>query len=126
MAMVWRFSNGYSTSEFSTPLNLDKDVVLGEEERDLFLIVDATSASKTVTLGLADGQPMFVLNVGSTNAFGIKNIGEDNATSIATGAVAFIIGSSTANGTNVITLVDGGGEGDNKVGTAKVGEAEVG
>ena len=104
MAMGWRYSNGYSTAEFSTVLSFDADATLTEEQKDLVIVATASAASKSLYLGLADGQPMIIANVGSTNAFTAKNLEGDTGTSIATGKVALVIGSTTANGTKIYVL----------------------
>lgn len=66
--------------------------------------VTLTAGSKTVTLGLAANQIMFVLNAGDTNAFTLKNIEADTGTSLAAGKIALVIGSVTKNASTVIEL----------------------
>jgi len=65
-----------------------------------------TAASKVLTLGLANGQMMVVVNAGGTNAFTVKNVSGDTGTSLAANAskALLIIGSSTANASTVIAL----------------------
>ena len=104
MAMQWKYSNGYDTSEFCTALSIEDDYTLGEYEKDLFLKAESTAASKSIVLGLTDGQPMIIANVGASIAFTAKNLSTDSGTSIAAGKVALILGSTTANGTKVYVL----------------------
>lgn len=66
--------------------------------------VTLSAASKTVTLGLANGQVMIVANEGGTNAFTLKNVSGDSGTSLAAGKVAIVVGSTTANGSKVYVL----------------------
>lgn len=66
--------------------------------------VTLTAESKTVTLGLAANQIMFVLNAGDTNAFTLKNIAADTGTSLAAGKIALVIGSATKDASTVIVL----------------------
>jgi len=104
MAMEWKYSYGYSTAEFATVLSFEDDATLTEEQKDLVIVATASAASKSLILGLADGQPMIIANVGGTNAFTAKNLSTDTGTSIATGKVALVIGSTTANGTKIYVL----------------------
>lgn len=104
MAMQWKYSNGYDTAEFCSAFELEDDKTLGEYEKDLFLKASASASSKTITLGLADNQPMFIANVGASVAFSVKNLTGDSGTSIAAGKVALVLGSTTANGTKVYVL----------------------
>ena len=69
-----------------------------------FLGVTASAASKTLTLGLDDGDMMILVNEGGTNAFTVKNVEGDTGTSIAKGVVALVIASKTADATVVKTL----------------------
>lgn len=66
--------------------------------------VTLTAGSKTVTLGLAANQIMFVLNAGDTNAFTLKNIAADTGTPLAAGKIALVIGSATKDASAVIVL----------------------
>ena len=59
----------------------------------------ASAASKTLTLGLDDGDMMLLVNEGGTNAFTVKNVEGDTGTSIAKGVVALVIASTTADAT---------------------------
>lgn len=99
MAMQWKYSNGYDTSEFATVLAFEDDAELTEEQKDLFVLADAGAASKTLLLGLTDGQPMIIINCGDTNAFTAANLEGDSGQSIGKGEAWLAIGSSTADGT---------------------------
>ena len=110
MAMQWKYSNGYDTSEFLTDLSFDDDYALGEYEKDLILKASATASSKTLTLGLADNQPMLILNAGD-EAFTAANLKDDSGQSIGANELYLVIGSSTADSTSFIQL---GGGGDNQ------------
>lgn len=68
------------------------------------VMIESTAASKSVVLGLEAGQVMFVANVGGTNAFTAKAITGDTGTSVGTGKVAIVIGSSTANASKIYVL----------------------
>ena len=114
MAMEWKYSNGYSTAEFATILDFEDDTELTEEQKDLFVFVTASEASKTLTLGLSDGQPMIIYNAGDTNAFTAANLEDDSGQSIGTSELWLAIGSSTANGTVFTQLNASGGGGDGK------------
>lgn len=70
----------------------------------LVVTATATAASKSLVLGVEDGQVLFVANVGGTNAFTLKGITGDSGTSLATGKVAIVIGSTTANATKIYVL----------------------
>jgi len=70
----------------------------------LAVTATATAASKSLVLGVKDGQVLLVANVGNTNAFTLKGITGDSGTSLATGKVALVIGSTTANATKIYVL----------------------
>lgn len=74
------------------------------ELKALAVRVTLTAESKTVTLGLAANQIMFVLNAGDTNAFTLKNIAADTGTSLAAGKIVLVIGSATEGASTVIAL----------------------
>lgn len=69
-----------------------------------YICVELTAASKAVTLGIGEGQLMFVANVGGTNAFTLKGRSGDSGTSLAAGKVAIVFGSKTANATKIYVL----------------------
>ena len=75
-----------------------------EELASPALLVELTAASKAVTLGIANGQVMFVANVGGTNAFTLKGQSGDSGTSLSAGKVAVVFGSKTANATKIYVL----------------------
>ena len=102
--MNWRYTNGFSPSEFATDLSISDDYELAEKEKDLFLSFACSAASKSIVLGLTEGQFMIVANIGGTNAVTVKAIKGDTGTSVAAGKVALVIGSATANGSKIYVL----------------------
>ena len=100
----FKYSGGYSPAEFCTAITFEDDTVLKDEQKDLFVSATASAASKSLVLGLSEGQHMILTNGGETNAFTAKNLSTDTGTSIAAGKVALVIGSSTANGTKIYVL----------------------
>ena len=80
---------------------------LADEEKVGVIALEATAASKTFTLDLPDGTAAFVANVGSTNAFTLKDVSGDSGTSIATGKLYLVIASQTANASKLILCNDG-------------------
>ena len=107
MAMQWKYSNGYDTSEFLTSISFEDDAELAEEQKDLFVLATASAASKTLTLGLANGQPMFIYNAGDTNAFTAANLEGDSGQAIGTGELWLAFGSTTADGTIFMQMGSG-------------------
>ena len=103
-SMQWKYSGGFDSAEFATAVSFKVDTELTTAQKDLFVAATAEAASKVLTLGLTDGQAMILANVGGTNAFTAKNVSGDTGTSIGTGKVALVIGSTTANGTKVYVL----------------------
>ena len=88
-----------------TTLSKAADYALTAAEAAVPVIgITLTAASKSVVLGLADGQAAIVINEGATNAFTAKNLTGDTGTSIAESKVALVIGSTTANATAVYIL----------------------
>lgn len=102
--MQFKYTGGYDPAEFVTKISSAVDVTLTDIQKDLVVAVELTAASKAVVLGLTDGQPMLLYNVGGTNAFTAKNLSGDTGTSIAAGKIAFVLGSTTANGTKILVL----------------------
>ena len=102
MAKTFDYTNGFSGS--AAKVTTAVDITLGEADRKPVLCVTASAASKSVILGLGDGETMILINNGGTNAFTAKNLSGDSGTSIGTGKVALIIGSTTANGTLAYVL----------------------
>ena len=92
---------GPKTSAVSTGANYS---LTEAEKGSYFLKVEATAASKVLTLGLAENQPMMIANVGASNAITVKNVSGDTGTSLAAGKVALVIASETADATKVYVL----------------------
>lgn len=92
--MMWKYTSGFDPAEFSTSLALSDDASLKEDEKDLFLAVSCSAASKTLTLGLEEGQFMLLANVGGSNAITVKNVKDDTGASVGAGKVALVIGGS--------------------------------
>lgn len=102
--MMWKYTSGFDPAEFSTSLALTDDASLKEDEKDLFLAFACSAASKTLTLGLEDGQFMIIANVGASNAVTVKNVKDDTGTSVAAGAVYLVIASTTADASKMYLL----------------------
>ena len=104
-------TNGYSQDIYGSKLTLAGDHTLTDQEKCLVVSINMTAASKTVILGVADGDAMTVINIGS-NAFTVKNIADDTGTSLdANGMVTVIGGGDTADAAKFITGGGGGGGG---------------
>jgi hypothetical protein len=81
------------------------DYVPGDDEKKaLYMGFTVSAASKTVTLGLAEGQITLVHNTGDTNAFTLKNVAGDSGTSLGTGKVVLVVGSATGDASVVLAL----------------------
>lgn len=102
--MKFTFTNGFQNGDFSKVVSTAVDYELKADEKGLFLAVEATAASKTLTLGLEDGDQMIVTNIGGTNAITIKNVADDTGTSLAKGKCAIVVGSTTADASTVLVL----------------------
>ena len=102
--MKFTFTNGFENGDFSKVVSTAVDYELKADEKGLFLAVEATAASKTLTLGLEDGDQMIVTNIGGTNAITIKNVADDTGTSVAKGKAYLVIASTTADGSTLIAL----------------------
>ncbi len=100
----WRFADGWDLSDLSANLTISDSAELTEEQKLPFVNVTASAASKTVTLGLKDGQTAIVTNTGGTNAFTLKNVSGDTGTSVAAGKCAIVVASTTADGSVVAVL----------------------
>ena len=74
------------------------------EKANLVIFITMTAASKVVTLGLAAGQVAFVHNIGSTNAFTVKNVAEDAGTSLEAGKTLLFVGATTEDSSVVVEL----------------------
>ena len=75
-----------------------------EQANALCVTFTCSAASKALTLGLKEGQVMFVANVGGTNAVTVKAISGDSGTSVSAGKVAIVIASETANASKIYVL----------------------
>ena len=104
--MVWRYTAGFDPAEFATSLTMSADAALTDAQKDLFLAFSCSAASKVLTLGLEQGQHMFVTNVGGSNAVTVKNIAGDTGTSVAAGKVALCIGGSSTADTFVCKVLN--------------------
>lgn len=105
------WTNGYDPSALGKSINMIAssvtsavDYSLADSEKTSFIALTASAASKTITLGLVEGECAFVANVGSTNALTLKNVAGDSGTSLATGKVALVIASETADASKVYVL----------------------
>lgn len=101
MGKTFAYTGGYDTN--ATFLTFSDDAELPADYRDV-VCATASAASKTLTLGLANGETLLLVNVGASNAFTAANLEGDTGTSIGAGKVALIIGSSTADGTKIYVL----------------------
>ena len=86
-------------------VTMTADTTLKADEKNCLAVkFSCSAASKALTLGLEDGQVMFVANVGDTYAVTVKAIAGDSGAAINTGKVAIVIGSSTANASKIYVL----------------------
>lgn len=81
-------------------------VALTDAEKATYLEVTASAASKVLTLGLGNGEIMFIKNAGDTNAFTAKNIAGDTGVSVATGKTALCVGGTSTANTFVCTVLN--------------------
>lgn len=102
--MKTTFTNAFQNGDFAKVVTTAVDYELKADEKGLFLAVEATAASKTLTLGLEDGDQMIVTNIGGTNAITLKNVAGDTGTSLAKGKTAIVVASTTADGSTVLVL----------------------
>ena len=105
------WTNGYDPSQLGKSINMiatsitkDDSYALEDSEKTAFIALTASAASKTITLGLEEGECSFVANVGATNALTLKNVSGESGTSLATGKVALVIASKTANASKIYVL----------------------
>ena len=90
---------------YATTVEMSVDTTLtADQANSLGVAFTCSAASKALTLGLKDGQIMFVANIGGTNAVTVKAISGDSGSSVAAGKVAIVIGSSTANASKIYVL----------------------
>lgn len=99
--MQMKFSGGWTLDDLNDHITIADNTKLAEAHKRPFLGVAASAASKTLTLDLEDGDMMILVNEGASNAFTVKNVSGDTGTSLAAGAAALIIASTTADGTAV-------------------------
>ena len=102
MAYTSNFTNGISNG--IVPISISDHYSLTANEKRQNISVTCSAASKVLTLGLPEGETCFITNVGGTNAVTIKNVSGDTGTSLATGKVAYVIASATADATVVKVL----------------------
>ena len=103
---------GTLASTFKGPLNgtvkvakADSYSLTAAEKNNIVFLASMSDASKVLTLGLPEGQLVFVINTGGTNAISVKNVSGDTGTSVAAGkAILLVAGSSTADTNTVIAL----------------------
>ena len=102
--MEWRWTDGYDVSEFSKTVSISDSYALKDDEKQMFVNVTCSAASKTLTLGLPTGQNMILTNIGGSNAITIKNVAGDTGTSLAAGKTALVYASQTADASKVLVL----------------------
>ena len=102
--MLWKYTDGWKNNDFSVLLSLSDDYALKEDEKRPFISFSCSAASKSIVLGVAPGDVMFVTNIGGTNAVTVKAITGDTGTSVAAGKVAIVVGSATANASKIYVL----------------------
>ena len=106
------FPNGVSSDFFmgclrGVSLSKAADYALTDAEKTAYVGITMTAASKTLTLGLRNGDVAFVVNEGGTNAVTVKNVSGDTGTSLGAGKAMVICASETADGSKVTILTDG-------------------
>ncbi len=102
--MNWQYTGGWNLDDFSRSLSIEDDYTLKADEKAPFVSFACSAASKSIVLGISDGDVMFVANIGGTNAVTVKAITGDTGTSVAAGKVAIVIGSTTANASKIYVL----------------------
>ena len=102
--MNWQYTGGWNLDDFSRSLSIEDDYTLKADEKAPFVSFVCSAASKSIVLGIGDGDVMFVANIGGTNAVTVKAITGDTGTSVAAGKVAIVIGSTTANASKIYVL----------------------
>ena len=86
-------------------VEMTADATLTDAQKNtLAVLFTCSAASKALTLGLDDGQIMFVANTGGTNAVTVKAISGDTGTSVGAGKVAIVVASKTANASKIYVL----------------------
>lgn len=92
----------------STAISTGANMTLPEKDRAFVIAINATAASKTVTLDLPDGATCIVINTGD-NAFTLKNVSGDAGTSVASAGIYLVKASQEANASRVFELGGSGG-----------------
>jgi hypothetical protein len=95
----------------ASTITLSDNMTLPEQDRAFVLLVNATAASKTLTLDLPDDACCIVK--GDSNTFTLKNVSGDTGTSVASGGVYLVKASREANGTMIVQIVAGGSSSSN-------------
>lgn len=96
-------ANQKSLNAQSVEMSVDTTLT-DAQKNSLAVLFTCSAASKALTLGLEDGQIMFVANIGGTNAVTVKAISGDSGTSVAAGKVAIVVASKTANASKIYVL----------------------
>ena len=104
--MKMKFSGGWTLDDMNDHISIADNTELAESNKRPFIGVTATAASKTLTLGLEDGDMVIVVNEGAANAVTLKNVSGDSGTSLAAGDVALVIASTTANASVIDVIFD--------------------
>lgn len=95
--------NQQSLNAQSIEMSVDTSLT-DAQKNTLAVLFTCSAASKALTLGLEDGQIMFVANIGGTNAVTVKAISGDTGTSVGAGKVAIVVASKTANASKIYVL----------------------
>lgn len=98
------YSDGVVLKDFVTNITIADDAALTVAQKKPYVNVVASAASKSLVLGLKEGETMIVTNVGGTNALTVKAITGDTGTSVAAGKTALCVGSETANASKILVL----------------------
>lgn len=102
--MMQHYTDGLLLGDLATTLTIADDATLTEEQKRPYVNVVASAASKSLVLGLEDGEMLTIANIGGTNALTVKAIAGDTGTSLATGKAALVVGSTTANASKIYVL----------------------
>lgn len=108
--MKWHYTDGWNLDDFSTSVTISDDAELSAGQKTPFVQVASSAASKTLLLGLGEGDCMILMNSGN-NAITVKNVEGDTGSSVAKGDIVLIVASETADATSVEVLNGSGGGG---------------
>lgn len=108
--MKWHYTDGWNLDDFSSSVTISDDAELSAGQKTPFVQVASSAASKTLTLGLGEGDCMILMNSGE-NAITVKNVSGDTGSSVAKGDIVLIVASETADATSVDVLNASGGGG---------------